>query len=64
MGDEKLMVTFHTFDYHMTVEKQDVLFNQILFIIVIKKYFVNTFPLHMLECKLSHCILNLILSQS
>lgn len=64
MGDEKLMVTFHTFDYHMTVEKQYVWFNQILFIIVFKKYFVNTFPLYMLECKLSDHISNLILSQS
>ena len=32
MGDENLMVTFPISNYHMTLEKQDVCYNQILFI--------------------------------
>ena len=48
MGGEKLVTTFLIFDYHMTLEKSDVWCNQIL-ITEFKKYFVNTFPLPILE---------------
>ena len=64
MGYEKLMVTFPVSDYHMTLEKQDVCYNQILCITKSWKCFVNTFFLYMLQCTLSDHISNLILRQN
>lgn len=63
MGDEKLVIIFLIFSYHMALEKQDVWCIQI-FITKFKKCFVNTFPLPMLEYTLSGHILNLILQRN